>query len=109
MLQFNQRLFRAYVLKEQFGHVWTARSAAAMKARILAWRKLLNYTRRRPLIEFWERLTRHLNGVIAWAPHRLTNAHLEGNNSRVRGISQCARGYHNPDDLMLVLYHASWP
>jgi transposase len=108
LLQANERLFRAYVLKEQFGHVWTARSAATMKARILAWRKLLNYTRLKPLIEFWERLMRHIDGVCAWAPLRLTNAALEGNNSRVRGISQRARGYRNPDNLMLVLYHASW-
>jgi transposase len=108
LLQANERLFRAYVLKEQFGHVWTARSAATMKARILAWRKLLNYTRLNPLIEFWERLMRHIDGVCAWAPLRLTNAALEGNNSRVRGISQRAHGYRNPDNLMLVLYHASW-
>ena len=108
LLRANKRLFRAYVLKEQFGHVWTARSAATMTERILAWRKLLNYTRLTPLIEFWERLMRHLDGVVAWAPLRLTNAALEGNNSRVRGISQRARGYRNPDNLMLVLYHASW-
>jgi transposase len=108
LLHANERLFRAYVLKEQFAHVWTARSAATMKQRILAWRKLLNYTRLRPLIEFWERLMRHIDGVCAWAPLRLTNAALEGNNSRIRGISQRAHGYRNPDNLMLVLYHASW-
>ncbi len=108
LLQANERLFRAYVLKEQFGHVWTARSATTMKERILRWRKLLNYTRLSPLIEFWERLMRHIDGVCAWAPLRLTNAALEGNNSRVRGISQRAHGYRNPDNLMLVLYHASW-
>ncbi len=51
---------------------------------------------------------RPIDGVCAWAPLRLTNAALEGNNRRVRGISQRARGYRNPDNLMLVLYHASW-
>lgn len=104
----NERLFRAYVLKEQFAQVWTARSEATMRERILAWRKLLNYTRLQPLIEFWERLMRHIDGVVACAPLRLTNAALEGNNSKVRGISQRARGYRNPNNLMLVLYHASW-
>lgn len=108
LLMINRRLFRAYVLKEQFGHVWTSRTAATMRSRILAWRKLLNYTRLTPLIEFWERLMRHIDGVVAWAPLRLTNAALEGNNSRVRGISQRARGYRNPHNLMLVLHHASW-
>jgi transposase len=53
-------------------------------------------------------LMRHIDGVVAWARHRLTNAALEGNNSRVRAISQRAHGYRNPNNLMLVLYHASW-
>ena len=53
-------------------------------------------------------LMRHIDGVTAWAPLRMTNAAREGNNSRVRGLSQRARGYRNPDNLMLVLYHAAW-
>ena len=60
--------------------------ASRRRRRILAWRKLLNYTRLTPLIEFWERMMRHIDGVCAWAPLRLTNATLEGNNSRVRGL-----------------------
>jgi transposase len=47
-------------------------------------------------------------GVVAWAKHRLTNAALEGNNSRVRGLSQRVRGYRNPENFMVILYHASW-
>ncbi len=65
LLQANARLFRAYVLKEQFGDVWTARSAVTMKARIFAWRKLLNYSRLTPLIEFWERLMRRTSTASA--------------------------------------------
>jgi transposase len=56
----------------------------------------------------YDMLMRHVDGVVAWARHRLTNAALEGNNSRVRAISQRAHGYRNPNNLMLVLYHASW-
>jgi transposase len=50
---------------------------------------------------------RHIDGVTAWAELRLTNAALERNNSRIRGLSQRGRGYRNPNNLMLVLYHAS--
>ena len=46
--------------------------------------KLLRFT---PLIEFYGMLIRHLDGVVAWARHRMTNAALEGNRSRVRAIS----------------------
>lgn len=104
----NKRLFRAYVLKEQFEHAWTYTTEKGMRKFLMRWRKSLNWTRLRPLIAFWDMLMRHIKGVVAWAKHRLSNAALEGNNSRVRSISQRGRGYRNPNNLMLVLYHASW-
>jgi transposase len=108
LLVMNQRLFKAYVLKEQFEHAWTYTTERGMYGFLLRWRRLLNWSRLKPLIAFWNLLMRYVAGVLAWARFRLTNAALEGNNSRVRGISQRARGYRNPNNLMLVLYHASW-
>jgi transposase len=108
LLLLNRRLFRTYVLKEQFDHAWTYKTERGMGDFLTRWRRLLNWSRLRPLIAFWEMLKRHKAGVVAWAKHRLTNAALEGNNSRVRGLSQRARGYRNPDNLMVILYHASW-
>lgn len=108
LLVMNRRLFRTYVVKEQFEHVWTYTTDRGMRDFLLRWRRLLNWSRIKPLIRFWEMLMRHIDGVVAWAKHRLTNAALEGNNARIRGISQRAHGYRNPTNLMLVLYHASW-
>lgn len=108
LLLLNRRLFRAYVLKEQFEHAWTYTTERGMREFLVRWRRLLNWSRLRPLIRFWEMLMRHVDGVVAWATYRMTNAALEGNNARVRGISQRAHGYRNPTNLMLVLYHASW-
>jgi transposase len=108
LLAMNRRLFRAYVLKEQFEHAWTYTTAKGMRAFLVRWRRLLNWSRLKPLIRFWEMLWRHVDGVTAWAEFRLTNAAVEGNNSRIRGLSQRGRGYRNPNNLMLVLYHASW-
>ena len=108
LLAMNRRLFRAYVLKEQFEHAWTYTTARGMREFLVRWRRLLNWSRLKPLIRFWEMLWRHIDGVTAWAEYRLTNAAVEGNNSRIRGLSQRGRGYRNPNNLMLVLYHASW-
>jgi transposase len=46
--------------------------------------------------------------VLAWVRHRITNAALEGNNARVRAISQRDRGYRNANILMVMPSHASW-
>lgn len=108
LLVMNRHLFKAYLFKEQFEHAWTYTTEQGMRAFLARWRRLLNWSRLTPLIEFYAMLMRHLDGVVAWARHRLTNAALEGNNSRVRAISQRGHGYRNPNNLMLVLYHASW-
>ena len=108
LLMMNKRLFRTYVLKEQFEHAWTYTTARGMRGFLVRWRRLLNWSRLTPLIRFYEMLERHMDGVTAWADYGLSNAALEGNNSRIRGLSQRARGYRNPNNLMLVLYHASW-
>jgi transposase len=86
----------------------TYQTEKGMRNFIVGWRKALNWTRLTPLIRFWELLMRHLDGVTAWAKHWLSNAALEGNNTRVRYISQRGRGYRNANNLMMVLYHASW-
>jgi len=108
LLQLNRRLASAYILKEQFDHLWTYRTPEGMAAFLFEWRKLLRWQRLDPLSRFWDMLHDHLLGVVAWAKHRLTNAALEGNNARVRGLSQRARGYRNADHLMVMLYHCGW-
>jgi transposase len=108
LLRMNKRLQTAYLLKEQFDHVWSYRTEEGMFTAIWIWRQMLKWTRLAPLVRFHAMLYRHLAGVLAWTRHRLTNAALEGNNSKVRGISHRARGYRNPQNLTLVLYHASW-
>jgi hypothetical protein len=37
-----------------------------MRAFIIRWRHLLNWTRLKPLIRFWDMLMRHIDGVTAW-------------------------------------------
>ena len=92
-------------------HAWTYTTEKGMREFLGRWRTLLNWSRLTPLIEFYNMLVRHMDGIVAWAYYHLTNAALEGpegNNSRVRAISQRGHGYRNPNNLMLVLYHASW-
>ncbi len=108
LLALNRRLHKAYLLKEQFDTVWSAVDELQMGALLIVWRRMLRWQRLRPLDRFWKMLVAHMAGVLAWARHRLTNAALESNNARVRAISQRGHGYRNPNNLMVMLYHASW-
>jgi transposase len=108
LLRLNRRLCRAYILKEQFDHAWSYHSERGMASFLERWEKMLRWSRLQPLKDFFGTLRRHGAGVLAWAKHHMSNAALEGHNSLVRGISQRGRGYRNPGNLMLMLYHRSW-
>src|SRR5882762_8083099 len=93
LLGMNRRLFKAYVFKEQFEHAWTYTTEKGMREFLERWRKLLNWSRLTSLtslIAFYDMLMHHIDGVLAWARYHLTNAAVEGNNARVRAISQRA-------------------
>jgi len=109
LFRLNRRLQVAYMLKEQFDVVWGYRTEVGMGAALNHWRRLLRWQRLAPLKRFWNMIERHWSGVIAWAKHGLSNAALEGNNSRIRGISQRGHGYRNPDNLMQILYFSCCP
>jgi len=83
----NRCLFKTYLFKEQFEHVSTYTTEQRMRRFLQRWCALLNGSRLTSLIAFYDMPMRHIDGVVAWARHRLTNAALEGNNSRVRAIS----------------------
>jgi transposase len=108
LLALNHRLNRAYLLKEQFDHVWRYTTESGMWDALESWRLMLRWTRLKPLQKFWAMIERHMDGVIAWVRGRMTNAALEGNNSHIRGLSQRAHGYRNPDNFILVIFQSSW-
>ena len=97
------------MIKEQFDEVWGYRTEFGMGDALQRWRRLLRWQRLGPLCRFWAMIERHWFGVLAWAKHGLTNAALEGNNSRIRGISQRGHGYRSPDNLIQVLYFSCRP
>jgi len=40
-------------------------------------------------------LKTHLNGLLNWCDHHITNAVSEGLNSRIQSIKSAARGFHH--------------
>jgi transposase len=66
---------------------------------------MLRWTRLEPLHRFAKMLWEHFEGVLSYATFPLSNGALEGNNSRIRGLSHRARGYRNKANLILAIFH----
>jgi len=90
LLAMKRRRFKAYLFKQQFEHAWTYTTEKGMREFLGRWRALLNWSRLTPLIEFYDMLMRHVDGVVAWARYRLTNADGSGA-SKSSGTTNCRR------------------
>lgn len=107
LLRLNRRIARAYLLKEDFDRFWSSRSAARGLAFLWTWSTIVMRTRLDTLKRFSRMLWRHFDGVLNYFRFHLTNAPLEGQNSRTRLLSQRARGFRNPNNLIMMLYHCA--
>lgn len=97
----NQRLYRAYLLKEQLREIYRvpAEHAPALLDAWLAW------TRRsqlQPFQKLAKTITEQRAGIEAAIKHGLSNARVEAINTKIRLITRRAFGFHTPQALIAL-------
>lgn len=100
--KFNNELFRAYLLKEQFRKIF----APGGDERIEAFDEWMTWAARcriPELVEAARKLKRFSDDIAETLTHGLTNALVEGLNSRVRLIINNARGFRSVEALMALM------
>jgi len=91
----NQELktSRAWAIKEQFRWLWEYRYAGNARKFFTRWYNWATRSRLKPIIEVAKLLKRHLENILTYFRHRITNAMSEGFNSRIQSIKSQARGF----------------
>ena len=101
--QTNKRLYRAYLLKETFQRVFSSRSVGSAEREFKDW---FAWARRSQLAPF-KRLAltfqAHWAGIRRFLEWGLTNAPVEGMNSKIRMISHRAFGFHSAEALIAMI------
>lgn len=100
--QLNHQLYRAYLLKEQFRQIF----APGGEERILTLDEWLIWASRSRIPEFVDiarRIRPYRDDIASTLTHRLTNALVEGLNSRVRLLINIARGFRSVEALMTLM------
>lgn len=100
----NRPLYRAYLLKEALRDVYAARTKAAASRRLSAWVSWASRSRLPAFVKLARTLREHLEGILAAIEHGLSNARLEGLNSKVRLLSHRAFGFHSAEALLALVY-----
>lgn len=84
---------RAWAMKENFRHFWEYFSPPAAARFFDGWYRWAIRSRLEPMKKVARMLKSHLEGLLSYFRHRVTNAIAEGFNSRIQSIKSAARGF----------------
>jgi transposase len=86
---------RAWALKEAFRKFWEYIKEWSALRFFKRWYFRATHSRLTPIIEVAKTLKRHLDGLLAYIDHPITNAVTEGLNSKIQTLKANARGFRN--------------
>ena len=91
----NRRIYRAWVLKDEFEHFWNYRYPRAAKAFLKRWMTAALKSRIASMREFVGTLRNHFENIITFIERPLTNAVGEGLNRVIKIVKNRASGFRN--------------
>ncbi len=86
---------RAWAIKEQFRWFWEYTYTANARKFFDQWYGWAIRSRLEPVKEVARTLKKHIENILTYFNHRITNAVSEGLNSRIQSIKSAARGFHS--------------
>jgi transposase len=95
---------RAWALKEALRTLWTFRQGAAVRRFFGHWYARAIRSRLEPVKRVARMLKRHLDGVLRYVKHPITNGVAEGLNSKIMSIKRKAAGFRNADNFTTAIY-----
>lgn len=97
---------RAWSLKEMFRNFWDCDTAPEGRQYFGSWFGWAIRCRLEPIKKVARTFKRHLDNIVTYFDHRLTNASLEGLNSKIQGIIKKACGFRNRERFKTdILFH----
>lgn len=97
----NQRLYRAYLLKEQLRQVFALKGDDGI-ALLDHWLKWARRCRIPSFVKLAKAITKHRTGIEAALRHGLSNARVESVNTKLRLLTRIAFGFRSPDALIAL-------
>ena len=111
LLAANKRLNTAYVLKEQFGQLWSYRREPWARRFFEQWRAALRWQRLKPFEQFAALIDRHWEGIAMYCrpENKVSLGFVEGLNNKIRVIQRRCYGLRDEDYLHLKILTCTLP
>ncbi len=111
LFQANQRLYKAYLLKEQFGQLWDCVTPQEALRFFLHWKQALRWQRLPSYQKFAALIERHWDGIVSYChvDHKVPLGFVEGFNNKIRSLQKRAYGFQDEDYLKLKILTTNLP
>jgi transposase len=86
---------RAWAAKELFSKFWNYQEEGWARRFFKDWFGWVSRSRLKPVVEVSQMLKRHLDNLLTYLKHHITNAVTEGLNSKIQSLKSAARGFRN--------------
>ena len=94
----NRRLYKAYLLKEQFGQLWDIDKPADARRFFFQWKESLLWQRLEPYCDFARMIDRHWDGIVSYCEpgNKIPLGFVERFNNKIRSLQKRAHGLWLP-------------
>jgi len=89
------KVARAWAAKELFSRFWTYQEEGWARRFFKGWFRWVSRSRLKPMSDVAWLLKRHLDHLLTYLKHHITNAVTEGLNSKIQSIKSAARGFRS--------------
>jgi transposase len=100
----NQRMARAWVLKETAMAIFDLKAAWAARRNFAMWFQWAIRSQLEPMKRVARTLLRHWDQIENYFRHRITNACLEATNTTIQQVKRRSRGFRNRDRFREAIY-----
>jgi transposase len=89
------KVARAWAAKELFSKFWEYQQEGWARRFFKDWFGWVSRSRLKPVVEVAQMLKRHLENLLTYLKHHITNAVTEGLNSKIQSLKSAARGFRS--------------
>jgi len=89
------KVARAWAAKELFSKFWDYQEEGWARRFFKDWFAWVSRSRLKPVVDVAQMLKRHLDNLLTYLKHHITNAVTEGLNSKIQSLKSAARGFRS--------------
>ena len=98
------KVARAWAIKESLRGLWHYLYPARARNFWKRWHFWATHSRLEPVKDVAAMIKRHIENILTYCRHRITNAVSEGINAKIQGIKKMAYGFRNINNFKIAIY-----